>query len=526
MNKYYITNAIPYVNAKPHIGFALEICQSDAIARYHRLQSYDTYFMMGADENSLKNVKAAEKAGIPTAKLVAENTQAFVDLNRALNISNDYFIRTTSQKHIKGVSKLWKACEHDIYKKKYKGLYCVGCEEFKKESDLILEEKKVGEKIGHGCCPEHPTDKIEVVEEKNYFFKLSKYEKELKRIIEKDEYKIVPDSRKNEVLSFINQGLEDFSISRTKERAHGWGIPVPDDPGQVIYVWFDALANYITSIDYGHDGSLFKKFWPADLHVIGKGILKFHAVYWPTMLLSAKIPLPKKLFVHGYLTVGGQKISKSLDNVIDPIEIIQNYGQDALRYYLLKEIPATQDGDFTFKHFEEVYNADLANGLGNLVSRVLTMIEKFSNNKIPNPKEKSGESLIKSFRNQQANIKSIWNSYMKNFDELKFDRILYRVNLLIKKEGDRYINLIKPWELAKKKDSKLYPVLYNLAEVLRQISIFIYPLMPETSKRIREQLGLQIINENKFNFKEEIQWGRLKPNTVIKKKKPLFPRLK
>src|SRR3972149_941117 len=291
MTKFYITNAIPYVNASPHLGFALEVCLSDVITRYYRQKGDDTFFLMGADENSLKNVRAAEEIGIKTKDLVSKNTRLFIDLNKVLNISNDFFIRTSGKEHFDGAQKFWLSCKKgDIYKKTYSGLYCVGCEEYKKEGDLILEEIKEGEKIGFGCCPEHPKDKVEVVEEENYFFRLSKYQKQLEELISKDVIKITPSSRKNEVLNFIKQGLEDFSISRSKERARSWGVPVPGDEEQVIYVWFDALINYITGLGYGVEGANYQKFWVENdrkLHVIGKGILKFHAVYWPAMLLSA-----------------------------------------------------------------------------------------------------------------------------------------------------------------------------------------------------------------------------------------------
>src|SRR3990172_6810474 len=316
-NRFYVTTAIPYVNAAPHIGFAFEIVQADAIARYHRSIGDDTFFLTGTDENALKNVQSAEKSGIPVQKFVDQNSQRFEDLKGALNLSFDDFIRTTEERHVKGAQIFWEACNpDDIYKKTYKGLYCVGCEEFKTPKELV-----------EGKCPEHGTVPEEV-EEENYFFKLSRYQKQLEKLIEKDELKIIPETRKNEVLSFVRSGLEDFSISRTQERAHGWGIPVPGDPSQTLFVWFDALTNYITALGYGGDGKKFKKYWkenPQRVHVIGKGILRFHAVYWPAMLLSARIPLPSEIFVHGYLTVEGQKISKSLGNVVDPYALVEKY---------------------------------------------------------------------------------------------------------------------------------------------------------------------------------------------------------
>ncbi|MCL4386819.1 MAG: methionine--tRNA ligase [Patescibacteria group bacterium] len=474
MSKFYLTNAIPYVNAEPHIGFALEICQSDCIARYHRKKGDEVYFMMGADENSLKNVQAAEKAGKKTADFVKENTQAFIDLNKALNISNDDFIKTTEKRHIRGVEKIWKACEKDIYKKNYKGLYCVGCEEFKKESDLM-----------DGCCSEHPNEKLEVVEEENYFFKLSNYQTKLEEIITKDIYKVYPASRKNEVLGFIKQGLEDFSISRSKERARGWGIPVPGDESQVIYVWFDALANYITGVDYAEEGEFFKKYWPADLHVIGKGILKFHAVYWPAMLLSAGVELPKELFVHGYLMVNGQKISKSLGNVIDPTEMAKKYGIDPLRYFLLSEIPATADGDFSEKRLEERYNSDLANGLGNLVQRIAAMIDKYLDGQIP-----EGHTEVDT------------EPFDRHMELLELHKAIEYVWSELK-GLDQYIEEEKPWELFKTDKDELKTVLGNLATSIKKLNEMIAPFMPETSEKIA---GI---------FK----------GPKVKLGKPLFPRL-
>src|SRR5579859_3966909 len=350
---WYVTTAIPYVNAQPHIGFALEIVLTDALARYHRLSGQHVRFLTGTDENSLKNVQAAEREGIPTRELVERNAAQFAGLREPLNLSFDQFIRTSSDPaHLAGVQKLWNAAAErgDIYKRTYHGLYCVGCEQFYTEDELV-----------DGLCPEHFT-KPDVVEEENYFFRLSRYQDQLLDLIESDTLRIEPRTRRNEVLSFLRMGLEDFSISRSVARAHGWGVPVPGDPDQVMYVWFDALGNYITALGYADEGPLYQEYWinnPNRVHVIGKGIIRFHAVYWPAMLLSAGVALPTTIFVHGYVTVGGEKISKSLGNVIDPVEIANQYGTDALRYYLLREIPATDDGDFTLERFIRAYNVDL-----------------------------------------------------------------------------------------------------------------------------------------------------------------------
>ena len=476
--KFYITTAIPYVNASPHIGFALELVQTDAVARYRRQIGDDVFFLTGADENSLKNVQAAEKLGIKTQQLVDQNTKKFTALTTALNISNDDFIRTTAPKHFKGAQKLWSACKkEDIYTKKYKGLYCVGCEQFYTEKELV-----------DGKCPEHQT-KPEVVEEENYFFKLSNYQSQLERLIASGEYRIVPETRKNEVLSFIRMGLEDFSISRSQARAKHWGVPVPGDENQVMYVWFDALSNYITALDYATKGKNFKTYWPADVHAVGKGIIRFHAVYWPAMLLSAGLPLPKTLFVHGYINIGGEKMSKSLGNIVDPFALVEKYGVDPVRYYLLRYVHPVQDSDFDLKKFEEVYTADLANGLGNVVSRVAGLIEQ---------------------NGVQVKIKKMKELTMfptENFDKLlgQFDFNEALKYIWTKISGvDQYISDNKLWTLGKDGNhEQLTESLQQCVDWLREAVYLLQPFLPDTAEKI----------EKIFTAKK------------IKKGEPLFPRL-
>jgi len=464
--KYYLSTAVPYVNSPPHAGFALEITQADVIARYHRILGEDVFFLTGTDENSLKNVRAAEEEGISVKELVDRNTQRFNQLKDVLSLSFDDFIRTTEKRHIKGVQKLWKACQKDIYKKIYRGLYCVGCEEFYKENELE-----------NGVCPEHRI-KPELIEEENYFFRLSKYQDELKKIIRKDEVKVIPNSRKNEVLAFINSGLEDICISRSAERARGWGIDVPGDPSQKAWVWFDALSNYINALGYAQNSKKFQEWWQKNdnkLHIIGKGILRFHGIYWIAILLSAKLELPEIIFVHGYVTSGGQKMSKSLGNVIDPFELVKKYGTDAVRYYLLRGIPPTEDGDFTYEKFEKRYNSDLASGIGNLVARVITLVEKL---KIKNKKLKT---KIKNQKIKKETDKTRKN-WRKFLDEFKFNEALISIWDLIS-FCDKYIEKERPWEPSKKQEG----VISDLLLVIDEIANLLEPFLPETSEKIKKR---------------------------------------
>lgn len=461
--KYYITTAIPYVNAKPHIGHALEFIQGDVVARYHKLLGEEVLFLSGGDENALKNVQAAENAKEEIHAFVDNNTKLFEDLAKKLNVDFDIFQKGSDPKHYSSSQKLWELCDKsgDIYKKSYKGLYCVGCETFYTPDELNE----------NGECFEHPGKKIEEIEEENYFFKLSKYQNKLTSIIESDEYQIIPEFRKNEVLAFIKSGLRDFSISRSNTRAKNWGVPVPNDPTQKIYVWFDALNIYQTGIGFGHDAKKYNKFWPADLHVIGKGIIRFHAVYWPAILLSAGLDLPKKLFVHEYITVNGQKMSKTVGNVLDPIPLIEKYGTDALRYYCLAKISPFADSDFSENKFKETYNADLANGLGNLVARVAKLCETHS--VIGSVEEQS----------QSFDLKII-----QHFEEFKFNEALNYIWTEIA-EVDKKINEAKPWELDKEKAT---PLLEDFVIKIQHIALSLQPFLPETSEKILKQFSGEI----------------------------------
>jgi len=475
--KFYITTAIPYVNGAPHIGHALEYVVADTIHRMYELTGADTFFVSGADENALKNAQAADKAGIDIQSFLDKNSTIFRNFYKYLNVNLDEFMRGTDRKnHWPGVQRLWRmsALNNDIYKKKYKGLYCVGSESF-----VTKDELREG-----GLCPEHD-EKPVVVEEENHFFRLSKYKDQLIKLIETGELEIVPEKRKNEALSFIKGGLTDISISRSAERQRdGVGIPVPGDESQKIYVWFDALTIYMTGVGWGRRKSLFQRYWPAQLHVIGKDILRFHAVYWPAMLLSASLPLPKTLLVHGFVTSHGRKMGKSLGNAVDPYDIIDKYGIEAVRYYLLSQIPTLDDGDFTIERFEQVYQSDLANGLGNLVSRTTAMARatglRFKT--LKEADQKISADVVRAVKEYNINraLELIWR----------------RIN-----KADRYINENRVWE---KEGEAAREYMEHLVRELRQLAIDLAPFLPETSRKI------------KIVFAD---------STIDEKIEPLFPRL-
>ncbi len=473
MKKFYITTAIPYVNAAPHIGHALEFIQADVVARYHRLLREDTLLLSGADENALKNVQAAEKAGVPIQDFIDKNAKLFQQLAQSLNIEFDVFQKGSDQKHhFASSQKLWQLSydNGDIYQKEYTGLYCVGCETFYTPDELNE----------NGECFEHPGKKLEKVSEKNYFFKLSKYQSQLIDLITKDQLKIYPEFRKNEVLSFLKKPLLDISISRSNERTKNWGVPVPNDSSQRIYVWFDALNIYQSGIGFGWDEKKYKEWWPADVHVIGKGITRFHAIYWPAFLLSAGLKLPKSLFIHGYITIDGQKISKTIGNVINPSDLIKKYGTDAVRYYLLREIPPFDDGNYSETRMKEIYNSDLANELGNLILRITTIAEK--------------DELEIRIEKYQLN-----NETMKQYGLFQFNIILEYIWSEIKSLNKK-VDDFAPWHKSTDKRKNF------LVETLKEINSVgnkLLPLMPDTAQKIISSTS-----------------------GIIKKTQPLFPRLK
>ncbi len=499
--KYYITTAIPYVNAPPHIGHALEFIQTDVLARWHRLKGEDVFFLSGSDENAQKNVLAAQEKNISVKDLVAKNSELFKTLLKELNISNDDFIRTSvEKKHSDGATKIWNSCNSsgDIYKKSYSGLYCIGCEAFITEKELV-----------DGNCAEHLRPPQEVSEE-NYFFKLSKYQEKLLELLSSDKLKVVPESRKNEMLSFIKAGLEDFSVSRPTERMKKWGVPVPEDKTQTMYVWFDALTNYITALGFAKDGKKFKKYWPADVHVIGKGITRFHTIYWPAILLSAGIDVPKTVFSHGYVTVNGQKISKSLGNVVDPSHVVQKYKVDRIRYFLLRQISPFEDGDFSESALIETTNADLADTLGNLLQRTCVMIEKYFGGEIPKPgrfgdKEKE---LVKAV--------SIFNEVDELMNKFEWHRALEKIMDAVR-HCNKYVNETEPWKLAETDKVRLGTVLYTLAESLRIFSILLSPFIPASAEKIAQQLNVKLGGFKKLKFKKSTRAKIKTPEILFQK---------
>jgi len=462
------------VNAAPHLGHVLEFIQTDAIARYQRLRGRDVALVTGADENSLKNVQAAEKLGITVEELCNRNSTLFREIARKVGLTYTSFQRTSDKvKHWPGVQGLWELCSKkgDVYKKKYRGLYCVGCEAFYEPDELP-----------GGECPEHKS-KPEEVEEENYFFRLSKYQQELERLIETDELKIVPETRKNEVLSFVRGGLKDFSISRSVARAKGWGVPVPGNPEQIEYVWFDALGTYITGIGYGTDEKTFEKYWPADAHVIGKGILRFHAVYWPAMLLSAGLPLPKMVFVHGYITVEGQKMSKSLGNIVDPNVLIEKYGIDPLRYCLLSAVPTFEDGDFSEKTLVETNNNELLANIGNLVNRTLVFASREFEGKVPDSApDDEGKAFIEGQNEKFAEIAAL-------LDNVQLKDALH-LAMHCGKEANAYFQKSEPWKSAKENREKCASSIYVLLHQVKDLAIALEPFIPNASAAIFKQLDV------------------------------------
>jgi methionyl-tRNA synthetase len=481
--RFYITTAIPYVNGDPHLGHALEFVQADVLARHRRLRGEAVRFLSGTDDNALKNVDAALAAGLPVAEFVADKAQRFADLAKPLQLSNDDFIRTsTDPRHRPGVERLWRACAEagDLYERDYEGLYCPGCEAFVLRGDRQ-----------NGRCPEHG-EAPELISERNWFFRLSRYQAALSDLIESGRLRIVPEQRRNEVLAFIENGLVDFSVSRAQERARGWGIRVPDDPGQVIYVWFDALANYITALGSRFDSEDYCRWWGESderSHVVGKGIIRFHAIYWPAILLSAGQPLPTAIFVHDYLTVEGQKLSKSLGTAVDPFHVIERYGPDALRWWFLRDVPRSGDADFRDELIAVRAN-ELADGLGNLINRTIALVSRNRPTRVRRAFEWPPEAA--SLCSQCRELPSAIDKTLAAFDLRAATAALWELVA----EANRFVSATQPWELAKtarggdpEASERLDAVLTALLDTCRVITRELPPFLPLAAERIAAALA-------------------------------------
>ena len=504
MAKFYITTAIDYVNSIPHVGTAYEKIAADALARYKRLAGFDTRFLMGNDEHSTNVEKAAREKGLDPKAYCDQMETVFRDVWKRLDISFDDFIRTTEPRHIRGVQALFEriAAAGDIYKGKYEGFYCVGCERFYPEKDLI-----------DGKCPNHKTP-AQWLSEDNYFFRLSRFGPPLLEHIKKHPEFIVPEIRKNEIVNVIEGGLEDISVSRA---SGAWGIPLPGDPGHTVYVWFDALINYISGVGYPDTNGTFARYWPADLHVIGKDITRFHCVIWPAMLMSAGVPLPRAILGHGWVHFQGEKLSKSLGNIVNPLDISERWGADALRYYLLREVPLWRDGDFTWDLFIQRYNSDLANDWGNLFTRTVSMVHRYRGGKLA--VTEAGEAL-------EPVLREAWTAYHAGFERYEIEAGIEAAWTVIRR-ANRLVEEGAPWNLAKDpaRAADLDRLLGALVVALQNTALLLYPVMPTKAALVWETLRLEP-SIDKARFPAPGTMPSPPPaGVVLGESKPLFPRI-
>ena len=503
MGKFYLTTAIDYINARPHIGHALEKIGTDVFARWKRMCGHEVLFLTGTDEHSLNIQRQAEAKGITPHEFCNSMVEDWKKTWAQLGISYDQFIRTTDPQHERAVAALFTKIQEagHLYVNDYEGLYCPSCENFYTEKDAPNLQ-----------CPTHQRP-LEMVKEKNYYFRLSSFEPQLRKLIESGEFVIEPVMRRNEILGLLNEGLRDISFTRASVK---WGVPCPIAPEQTIWVWFDALTNYISAIGYPNDSARVGKWWPADVHVIGKDITRFHCVIWPAMLLAAGLSCPRKVFAHGFVTVDGEKLSKTRGNVVEPQEVVARYGVDAFRYFLLREVPFDGDGDFSWSKFEQRYNSELANDLGNFINRTVAMIHRYRKGCVPE------RANISSQNDEICTLaESTCQRYSAQMDQLGFHDALATIWKFVQ-FCNGYIERMAPWSLAKKPDksAELSALLYQLAEATRLISVLLEPFLPETSKKMVAQLGLA---PNQAGF-AGAKWGLLAPGTILAQPSPLFPK--
>ena len=507
---YYITTAIDYPNAPPHVGHSLEKVAADAIARYHRLQGHETYFSMGLDENSQHVVQAARANNVDIVTWTSKMDQAFRLAWSKLDVSYDRWIRTTEERHFRASQEMIRRAQQrgDIYKSIYTGWYCPNCNTFYQDEDLV-----------GGRCPLHLSLVPEWLEEENYFFALSRYSDRLLAYINEHPDFIVPQVRRSEVLGMIRQGLRDFSVSRRVDRLkEPWGVPFPGDPEHVIYVWFDALTNYLTAVGFPDDTAMFERYWPADVHVIGLDITRFHCLYWPAMLMSAGIPLPRQVAVHGFITLEGERISKTAGNIVEPVELVNEFGADAVRYYLLRNLSFASDGDFSREGLIQRYNDELAKDLGNLLNRVVTMVNRYRNGAIPVPGpasdlEEDLQSVAAGTRQRAEKALEAW----------EIGNALQSIWSFVRRTN-QYLEQSEPWQLARlpEKGAQLDTVLYSAAEAMRLLAIFLSPFIPGASDRILSQLGLGAVGASAWV--REGTWGS-HPLSRVGAGPLLFPRI-